>query len=338
MSTSAVIPPMGGWTRRQLIEIADRRTERRGSKVLDLDQEFILALQEFCMDARWPWRRKSTWLQTFAGLGKYDLTQAGLYLPANAPAQATLNIQNGARAGGVTILTFADATSLPAAPGTIYILSATDPTFNGALVLTARDGTTATGNQAGADASFGGTVGSDLASALPFPAIQGAGINDLQQFAERGVKLYTTPGDISKWCELEPLFDRDEQDAALDAVQQGRPGYYFMEPGAFLSFVLTPIPDATYRVRIAYWAIPNIAPDAAPEAIPLVPAFLQHVLLARLEARIFRFTLGEGAAKYQASMGEYNALVAKYKTWEDFTPGQVKEWKDHSNEAIQSTH
>lgn len=254
--SSAALPPLGGWSRRQLIELADRRTERRGSKVLDLNQEFLLALSEFCMEARWPWRRKTSWLETYVGLINYDLTQSAPYQPTLAP--------------------------------------------DGVL-------------------------------------IQGANINDLQQFAQHGVKLYPS-ADLNNWCELTPLFDRDQQDAALDATTRGRPSQYFMEPGAWLSMILTPVPNATYRIRIAYWAIPNISPDEAPEAIPLVPAFLQHVLLAKLEARILRYSIGEGSAKYVTANGEYTALVQKYKAWEDFTPGQNRDWIDQSDEAIQSTH
>ena len=67
-------PALGGWTRSQLIELADRRTERRGSKTLDLNSEFLLALQFLCMDRRWSWRRKLAFFQIVAGQWQYDLT------------------------------------------------------------------------------------------------------------------------------------------------------------------------------------------------------------------------------------------------------------------------
>ena len=49
-----------------LIEIADRRTERRG-KTLDLDSELVMAVQEVCQERRWHWRKKSIRFQTSAG-------------------------------------------------------------------------------------------------------------------------------------------------------------------------------------------------------------------------------------------------------------------------------
>lgn len=64
---------IGGFSRTQCIEIAQKRTERRGES-LDLEGEFILALQEVCMETRWWWRRKTAISALVAGTTKYDLT------------------------------------------------------------------------------------------------------------------------------------------------------------------------------------------------------------------------------------------------------------------------
>jgi hypothetical protein len=64
---------IGGFSRTQCIEIAQKRTERRGES-LDLNGEFILALQEVCMETRWWWRRKTAVFALTAGTTKYDLT------------------------------------------------------------------------------------------------------------------------------------------------------------------------------------------------------------------------------------------------------------------------
>jgi hypothetical protein len=61
-----------GFTRTQLIAMADARTEKRG-KVLNLDAEFLTALQEFCLEQRWWWRKKSVAFNTVAGTATYDL-------------------------------------------------------------------------------------------------------------------------------------------------------------------------------------------------------------------------------------------------------------------------
>lgn len=64
---------IGGFSRSQCIEIAQKRTERRGA-TLDLEGEFILALQEVCMETRWWWRRKTAISALVANTTKYDLT------------------------------------------------------------------------------------------------------------------------------------------------------------------------------------------------------------------------------------------------------------------------
>lgn len=73
MATTPV-PPLGGWKRSQLIDTADRRTDRRASKKLDLDSEFLTALQEFCLEHRWPWRRKTKRFDLIALQSAYDMT------------------------------------------------------------------------------------------------------------------------------------------------------------------------------------------------------------------------------------------------------------------------
>jgi hypothetical protein len=235
--------------------MADRRTERRGSKTLDLQSEFLMALQEFCMEYRWPWRRTTTQLMTSAGNWEYDLTD-----PANANAP------------------------------------------------------------------------------------------DLQQFMQHGVKIYPNSAQPNQYSEVTPLFERDLQDAAIFAntnyptSNSGPPAQYFMMPGDFMTIAFTPVPDQSYAVQLGYWAVPNITDDSLPEAIPLVPSFLHHVLLKKLEGQIFRYTIGEGAEKYQAAMREYTALVTKYQGSMGIVPGEHIDWSaDDSTEwgnggsAVQST-
>lgn len=234
MSTPPFITPprLGGWTTSMLIELADRRTERRGSKTLDLNSEFVMALQFFCMELRWSWRRKLTVWNLTAGVWQYDLS-------ASAP---------------------------------------------------------------GADAG------------------------DMQQIVKHGVRYYPNPN-ASSWGELTPMFERNLQSAASYqnqyAPSPAPPRQYFINP--FMVFNVTPVPDQNYPISIDYWAVPSII-DSLGEPIPLVPAFLHHVLLKRLEAQIFRYTLGEGAAKYQAAMGEYSALVAKYSAMDGMAPGEHIDW------------
>lgn len=253
MSSPLLTPRLGGWTRTMLIELADRRTERRGSKTLDLNSEFIMALQHFIMETRWMWRRKFTQLMMQAGVWQYDLT---------------------------------------------------DP--------------------------------------------NGADANDYQQFTKHGVKYYPNPNNVTQWSELTPMFERGLQTTAmytnLNFPQPAPPIQYFTNN--FLTLCITPVPDQSYPMTLDYWACPNVSIDSMDESIPMVPAFLHHVLLKRLEAQIFRYTIGEGATKYQACMAEYKMLCDRYQGMDGMVPGEHQDYSSdddyestmrNSDNAVQST-
>lgn len=160
---------------------------------------------------------------------------------------------------------------------------------------------------------------------------------DFQQFMKDGVKLFTAPDSFGI---VEPLFDIDKQDTALEmaSTQSGTPCQYFMKPGEYLTLVLTPTPNGIWPVRASYWAVPDSTPDAQEEQIPLIPTWLHPALLSRLEARINKFTLGEGAALYTSSMTEYAGQLAKAGVYEDFAEGKSRQSLAGAHgDAIQST-
>jgi hypothetical protein len=70
-------PPanIGGFSRTQLIELANRRSERRGIS-LDLGGEFLIALQVMCLEKRWWWRRRIAPFTLTAGQAQYDLSDS----------------------------------------------------------------------------------------------------------------------------------------------------------------------------------------------------------------------------------------------------------------------
>lgn len=64
-----------GMTRDRIIELALARTRGAGKGTIELDlgAEFLVALQEFCGEARWYWRRKKVAFNTVAGTPTYDM-------------------------------------------------------------------------------------------------------------------------------------------------------------------------------------------------------------------------------------------------------------------------
>jgi hypothetical protein len=245
---------MPGWTTSALIELADRRTERRGSKTLDLESEFLMALQEFCLETRWEWRRRMGSFTMQAGVWSYDLT------------------------------------------------------------------------------------------ALPVP------IPDFHQFVKHGVKYYPNPGAPQNWAVITPMFEKELQRGAVYTnttyPKPAPPQQYFMLPTTNATIALSPVPDQPYPITLDYWGVPDLTSDSIPETIPLVPPYLHHVLLKKLEAEIFRYTIGEGSVKFQAAMQQYTALLQKYQIYDAMEPGEQigyaedddtdNQWSTGHN-AVQST-
>jgi len=173
---------------------------------------------------------------------------------------------------------------------------------------------------------------------------------DLHQFVKHGVHYYPNASQPTNWAEITPMFERDLQTAAIYANQfvgsVGPPQKYFMMPGQFLVLALDRLPDQNYNATIDYWSVPNVAIDSMPTSVPLVPGFLHHVVIKKMEAQILRFCLGEGSGRYQAAMTEYSALVNKYQGNMGFVPGEQfdysadddyeRTWSTGYN-AIQST-
>jgi hypothetical protein len=225
-------------TKKSIIEAANKRTELRG-KALDLDVEFLIALQLFCKETFWYWRRKTATFNTVAATPTYDLTAA---------------------AGGTS--------------------------------------------------------------------------KDFHTFCKDGVRLVRTSADVKR---LSPVFGIQAQDEYIEATDQDEPSAYFIEPGTSKTMRLVAIPAAVYKIRYAYWAVPDLAADDPTlNAVPLVPGHLHHILIKALERQILRNTVGEGAARYVRCDAEYEKDVADARTERDFAQGRVREYRDE-DDAIRST-
>lgn len=138
--------------------------------------------------------------------------------------------------------------------------------------------------------------------------------------------------DSNSYSDLTPIFDTATQECARENLEQGAPGSYFMDGQD--QFRLSVIPGSVYKVRVPMWVLPDLSPME--DTVRLVPAYLHHLLVKKLEATIFRFTLGEGSAKYQAAIGEYNAGLQRASLNVQFGEGRVVSWASEE-EATQST-
>ena len=66
-------PTSSGMTRQRLIQLADSRTRRIAQGRLNLDQEFLALLQDFCSEYYWSWRKYSLAFDTQAGTNEYNI-------------------------------------------------------------------------------------------------------------------------------------------------------------------------------------------------------------------------------------------------------------------------
>lgn len=216
----------------QIKELANKRTDRRGEKTLDLDYELLAVLQDFCSEYPWFWRRITASVAAVAGQSVYDLNQP------------SLEIERIIRA--------------------YYV----------------------------------------------------AGAND-----ERQMCL---------------ISDTDAMMAMVEGSDTpSYPARFMREPGTPSSIRINP-PDGAYNMRFLVWALPAMNTDAIGDAVPLVPGYLHHILVKGLEFSIFRYTIGEGAAKTVACKAEYERLVIKASSNRDGVAGIVREYTSGET-AIAST-
>jgi len=257
------MPGVGGFSWSQIIEVANRRTEQRGTS-LDLNGELYIALQELCLEKRWWWRRRVSLFTIVANQSMYDTTA---FLDTTSPTAAT-----------------------------------------------------------------------------PINA------PDLQQICKNGFKIFSTgtPPQIGqivcppRYVCPEPVFDADEQDTILAMQTTWPPNVpcrFFIIPGQAQTLVVDPIPNLTCPAALAYWAIPNYTDDSEDLAIPLLPAWMQPLLIKKLESQIERFTQSEeGPQKYQMVMEEYGRLLDKAALYRQFADGYVEDLRVRSHQdSVQST-
>jgi hypothetical protein len=150
-----------------------------------------------------------------------------------------------------------------------------------------------------------------------------------ERVCKEGPKIFRTASD---YVAMSAIFETDLQEIARENDGQDTPAQYFMDGQD--QFRPVPVPNGIYKIRIPMWVLPD--DSAMEEAITLVPAHLHHIVLKGLEARIFRFTLGEGSTKYTAAVAEYEKAVFKAGLSTDFAEGRVREWKS-DEEAIRSS-
>jgi hypothetical protein len=177
---------------------------------------------------------------------------------------------------------------------------------------------------------------------------------DLQQIAKNGFKIFvpSTPqggfvpglicdGGIPYVCP-EPVFDADLQDVII-AMQStyppNVPSRFFLVPGQQSTLQVDPIPSLNCPAALAYWAVPNYTDDSSDLVVPLLPVWMQPLLIKKLEMQIERFSQSEeGPQKYTMVAQEYSRLLEKVALYRQFADGYVEDLRIRGHQdSVQST-
>lgn len=247
---------IAGMKRQRIIDAANKRTGGVAGDKLDLNLEFLSAIQDFCLERQWWWRKKTVTLDTLEGTNVYDM--AG----PNSPVFA-LDCQRM-----IKVQFFPTNGQVPMSP--------------------------------------------------------------------------TIIGQPQKMViEVPPLFEDDHIQIAMeDDLSTGPPQSYFLVPGSSSAIQLSPIPDDAYHLRLNFWAVPNGTIDTLDDLIPLVPAYLHHLLITKLELGILSAPViaampGMSGALV-ATQAKYDRQIALVIPQRDFADGRVRSFTN-TESAIRGT-
>ena len=104
------------------------------------------------------------------------------------------------------------------------------------------------------------------------------------------------------------------------------PAASFIKPGTTNMLIVDPIRASLVRQPSVTWPCPTIRTTTGDLSIPLLPAWIQPVLIKNLERHIERFSQSdEGPQKYDMVTKEYEDLLEKAALYRDFADGKVED-------------
>lgn len=135
--------------------------------------------------------------------------------------------------------------------------------------------------------------------------------------------------------QLDPCFDMAQVFNMQEGVSNGQPCTYTIEPGPGFVIRYNVQLDADYKIKFAYWAIPNPNTDNADEAVALVPAIYHHALVSGLKMDFSSFLYGVKSEMYLVSKAEYDEAVTLALARPDFSNSRHAQFIS-TEDAIQS--
>lgn len=156
--------------------------------------------------------------------------------------------------------------------------------------------------------------------------------SDIRDFeAFKLVELWSAGSKVSR---LDPCFDDERISEMEESVTSGLPDSYSVEIPLTLRFPCAT--DKDYKLKAAYWAIPNPNSDDPTDAVALVPEIYHHALVSGLKMDFSGFLYGVKSDMYLVAKAEYEEAITLALARPDFSNRKGTQWIDPDLCAVQS--
>lgn len=176
-----------------------------------------------------------------------------------------------------------------------------------------------------------GTTTYDLTSIATTPTLTETGAEEIISW-----ELVTVPGTNATLQPLTPIFDDTGIFSMQEATTNTTPGRYTMGVDGLQTLRIDP-PDAAYKTRLTFWAMPNFNDDSAVTAVPLIPAWHHNGIVECMAAEILENVYGLQDVKATTMRARYQATLSDMQIRPRFTTNYVQSLASQDGEAIQGT-
>jgi hypothetical protein len=138
---------------------------------------------------------------------------------------------------------------------------------------------------------------------------------------------------------VDPVFDDESVAGMIADTSTRKPDVYTIDTSSLTAYQVLrfPVPDATYTMRVFFWAMPNPTADNSDDTVYVVPSYLHHALVTALEKEVWRAVFGAQDPKYVTALNLYNKKVEIAKEVPAFATAFAPSFSNQGNEAIRST-
>jgi hypothetical protein len=171
----------------------------------------------------------------------------------------------------------------------------------------------------------------DLTSVTTTPTGAGLFVAEITK-----ITVADSSGNVSA---VDAVFDDESVAGMIADTSTRKPDVYTIDTSSLTGYqvIRVPLPNATYTMRVFFWAMPNPAADNSDDVVYVVPSYLHHVLVTALEKEVWRSVFGNQDPKYVTALNLYNKKVEIAKEVPAFATSFAPTFSNQGDEAIRST-